>query len=50
MPAVVTALTSASWVSYGYLVADDCIIWVAAGAGLVSALAQIALRLAMPTH
>jgi uncharacterized protein with PQ loop repeat len=50
MPAVVTALTCASWAGYGYLVADDWIILTANSAGLLSALAQVGLRLAFPAH
>jgi len=46
--AVVTALTSATWVSYGYFVADDPIVWIAAGSGLLSALVQVGAHLLYP--
>jgi hypothetical protein len=48
MCAVVTALTSASWVTYGYLVANDPIVWVAAGSGMLSALVQIGAHMLYP--
>jgi uncharacterized protein with PQ loop repeat len=48
MTAVVTALTSASWVLYGYLVADDPIVWIAAGSGLFSALVQVGAHMLYP--
>jgi uncharacterized protein with PQ loop repeat len=46
--AVVTAVTSASWVSYGYLVANDPIVWIAAGSGLLSALVQVGAHALYP--
>jgi uncharacterized protein with PQ loop repeat len=46
--AVVTAFTSASWVSYGYLVANDPIVWIAAGSGMLSALVQVAAHALWP--
>merc|ERR550537_1233000 len=39
--AVVTAFTSASWIIYGYFVANDPIVWIAAAAGMFSALVQV---------
>merc|ERR1719271_1940235 len=48
MTAVVTALTSASWVTYGYLVANDPIVWIAAGSGLLSALVQVGAHALYP--
>jgi hypothetical protein len=46
--AVITALTSASWVSYGYFVADDPIVWIAAASGLFSALIQVGAHVLYP--
>jgi uncharacterized protein with PQ loop repeat len=48
MTAVVTACTSASWVSYGYFVANDPIVWIAAGSGLLSALLQVGMHAMYP--
>merc|ERR1719389_1523803 len=48
LTAVVTALTSASWVAYGYLVANDPIVWIAAGSGLLSALVQVGAHMLYP--
>merc|ERR1719487_2367507 len=48
MTAVVTAATSASWVAYGYLVANDPIVWIAAGSGLLSALVQVGAHMLYP--
>merc|ERR1719487_1153408 len=48
LTAVVTACTSASWVAYGYFVANDPIVWIAAASGLFSALMQVGAHVLYP--